>query len=446
MNSMNSDGSSSRSSNSSGSSSSNDLKPLSEDVVLAVQGVSKKFCRSLKRSLFYGLQDIGLELTGKRKASDTLRPNEFWALKDVNLTLRRGEGLGLIGVNGSGKTTLLRIISGLIKPDAGTVRVRGQVAPLIALGAGFSPVLTGRENIYANMSILGLSTQEIEERFQAVVDFAEIGEAIDAPVQTYSSGMGARLGFACAIHTDPEILLIDEVLAVGDIQFLGKCHRRLHQLREQGTAFVLVSHNPQAILSMCQDAIYLHKGQCVTTGNAEAVMAQYEADLFLGNVSKTAGVMQFPQKSRSESLGLDLVTLCFKNPAHQALEKLTTGEPAEICIQFFAHEAIATLNLRISLMKEGQTIVYLGGSNDKQVFNVSPGYHEIQVGLPQVGLAPGTYTMRVDMRKDALFVLDICESFHFTVESNGSMSKSVYYQPRTWKLLPVESRETVIRS
>ena len=427
---------------------SNGSKQLSSethsDVVLSVQGVSKKFCRSLKRSLFYGIQDIGAELTGRRKTSDTLRPNEFWALKDVNLTLRRGEGLGLIGVNGSGKTTLLRIISGLIKPDAGAVRVRGRVAPLIALGAGFSPVLTGRENIYANMSILGLSTQEIEARFQQVVDFAEIGEAIDAPVQTYSSGMGARLGFACAIHTDPEILLIDEVLAVGDIQFLGKCHRRLHQLREQGTAFVLVSHNPQAILSMCQDAIYLHKGQGVAVGNAETVMAQYEADLFLGNISKTAGVMQFPPKARSQSLGLDLVKLCFKDAAGQPLETLTTGEPAQISIQFVAHEAIATLNLRISLMKEGQTIVYLGGSNDKQVFQVSPGHHEILVGLPQVGLAPGTYTMRVDMRKDALFILDICESFHFKVESNGSMSKSVYYQPRTWRL--VASRETAIRS
>lgn len=427
------------------------LKSLSEsdtndDVVLSVQGVSKKFCRSLKRSLFYGIQDIGSELTGKRQSSDTLRPNEFWALKDVNLKLRRGEGLGLIGVNGSGKTTLLRIISGLIKPDSGSVRVRGRVAPLIALGAGFSPVLTGRENIYANMSILGLSTQEIEDRFEEVVDFAEIGDAIDAPVQTYSSGMGARLGFACAIHTDPEILLIDEVLAVGDIQFLGKCHRRLHALRKQGTAFVLVSHNPQAILSMCQDAIYLHKGKGIAVGDAETVMSQYESDLFYGNVSKTAGVMQFPKRSRSESLGLDLVRLCFQNPAGQPLEILTTGEPVQINIQFFVHEAIATLNLRISLMKEGQTVVYLGGSNDKQMFQVSPGHHELQVDLPQMGLAPGTYTMRVDMRKDALFILDICESFHFTVQSNGSMSKSIYYQPRTWKLRSVESQETAIRS
>jgi lipopolysaccharide transport system ATP-binding protein len=426
--------------------SSNGAQPLPDDVILSVQGVSKKFCRSLKRSLFYGIQDIASELSGTRRQSARLRSKEFWALKDVNLTLRRGEGLGLIGANGSGKTTLLRIISGLIKPDTGTVRVRGQVAPLIALGAGFSPVLTGRENIYANMSILGLSTQEIDARFNAVVEFAEIGEAIDAPVQSYSSGMAARLGFACAIHTNPDILLIDEVLAVGDIQFLAKCHRRLHELREQGTAFVLVSHNPQAILSMCQDAIYLRKGLVMATGETEAVMTQYEQDLFAGTVSKAAGILRFPDKAKQDSLGLDLTTLCFKNLENQVVEAPTSGEPIRFCIQFWAHEPIASVNLRVSIMKEGQTVVYFGGSNDKQIFQVAAGLHEVQIEMPYLGLAPGTYTLRVDVRKDSLFILDICESFHFVVQSNGSMSKSMYYQPRTWQLLSVQNRETMIRS
>ncbi len=183
--------------------------PSNDEVVLSVEGVSKKFCRDLKRSLFYGVQDIAGELTGVRQKSDRLRNKEFWALDNVSFELRKGEALGLVGKNGSGKSTLLRIIAGLIKPDLGTVKVTGRVAPLIALGAGFNPILTGRENIYANMSILGLSTKEIDEKFDDVVEFAEIGEAIDAPVQTYSSGMAARLGFASAIHTEPDILLIE---------------------------------------------------------------------------------------------------------------------------------------------------------------------------------------------------------------------------------------------
>lgn len=190
------------------------------DVVLSLNGVSKKFCRDFKRSLLYGMQDISQEVLAIRNdKNNNLRRQEFWALQDVSFDLHRGDALGLIGKNGSGKSTLLRIIAGLIKPDVGSVEVYGRVAPLIALGAGFNPVLTGRENIYANMSILGLKRTEIDERFEEVVEFAELANAIDSPVRSYSSGMAARLGFSCAVHTSSEILLIDEVLSVGDIRY-----------------------------------------------------------------------------------------------------------------------------------------------------------------------------------------------------------------------------------
>jgi len=408
------------------------------DVVLSVQGVSKKFCRSLKRSLFYGIQDIGAELLGLRREADTLRYNEFWALNQVNFKLRRGEAIGLIGANGSGKTTLLRIISGLIKPDQGVVYVRGKVAPLIALGAGFSPILSGKENIYANLSILGLSKRQIDQRFDQVVEFAEIGEAIEAPVYSYSSGMAARLGFACAVHTDPDILLIDEVLAVGDVKFIAKCHRRLHQLRQNGTAFVLVAHNPQAILSMCPQAVYLQKGHVVATGNAEAVMAKYEADLFLGSAARAIGILKLPPKPAAESTGLDITGVCFRSPRGELLETLTTGESVRLCIQFVAHQEFDRVNLRVSMMelaRDGMPDLYLGGSNDKQEFHVTPGTHEVQIEMPYLGLAAGNYMMRIDVRNDALFVLEIVDNFRFTVQCNGRMSKSAFYQPRRWKLL-----------
>jgi ABC-type polysaccharide/polyol phosphate transport system ATPase subunit len=220
--------------------------PTESEVVLSVEHLSKKYCRHLKRSLFYAFQDIAAELFARGRMSHVLRTGEFWALHDLSFQLRRGQALGLVGANGAGKTTLLRLISGLIRPDTGSIRIKGRVAPLIALGAGFNPILTGRENVYVNMSILGLSRQDIDDRFQDVLNFAEIGDAIDAPVRTYSSGMAARLGFACAIHTEPDILLVDEVLAVGDIKFRAKCYRQLAQLREKGTSFVLVSHAPQA--------------------------------------------------------------------------------------------------------------------------------------------------------------------------------------------------------
>ena len=167
------------------------------DTLVTVEHVSKKFCRTLKRSLWYGVRDVGSELIGQNNGHKNLRKEEFWAVRDVSLQLRRGETLGLIGHNGAGKTTLLRMLNGLIKPDEGRIKVRGRMQALIALGAGFNPVLTGRENIYVNASVLGISKAEIDRRFDQIVDFSGIEEFIDMPVQSYSSGMTVRLGVFC---------------------------------------------------------------------------------------------------------------------------------------------------------------------------------------------------------------------------------------------------------
>ncbi len=188
---------------------------MSSDVLIHVEDVSKKFCRNLRRSLWYGLQDTAADLLGRGESSASLRPEEFWAVDDVSFSLKRGECLGLVGRNGAGKTTLLKMLNGLIKPDKGRIEIRGRVGALIALGAGFNPILTGRENVYVNGAVLGLSKREISERIDEIIDFAEIGDFIEAPVQSYSSGMQVRLGFAVATAMKPDVLLLDEVLAVG---------------------------------------------------------------------------------------------------------------------------------------------------------------------------------------------------------------------------------------
>lgn len=235
------------------------------EVLVRVENVSKRFCRSLKKSLWYGLQDIGSEITG-RKYEHELRTDEFWAVKDVSFELRRGECLGLIGRNGAGKTTLLRMLNGLIKPDKGRIEIRGKVGGLIALGAGFNPILTGRENIHVNGSILGLSKAEIDSKFEEIIDFAEIGEFIDAPVQTYSSGMQVRLGFAvAAVLIKPDVLLLDEVLAVGDMGFVLKCFRKIDQLIPT-CAVMFVSHSMPQISRITTDIILLEKGRPVYQG------------------------------------------------------------------------------------------------------------------------------------------------------------------------------------
>ncbi|WP_163336847.1 ABC transporter ATP-binding protein [Desulfopila sp. IMCC35008] len=235
---------------------------MSAETLITVEGVSKKFCRNLKKSLRYGIQDLRSEILGRpHDVKGELRPDEFWAVKDVSFELKRGECLGLIGRNGAGKTTLLRMLNGLIKPDTGRITMNGRVGALIALGAGFNPILTGRENIYVNASILGLTKNHVDSKLEEIIDFAELREFIDMPVQSYSSGMNVRLGFSvAAILIQPDILFLDEVLAVGDIGFTIKCLNAIRSLT-QHSAVVFVTHNMQYVSSFCSRIMVFKRGQ-----------------------------------------------------------------------------------------------------------------------------------------------------------------------------------------
>ncbi len=203
----------------------------------------------------------------------------FYALRDVTFSINRGETTGIIGRNGSGKSTILKLIAGVMAPTTGEVRVAGRVSPLIELGAGFHPDLTGRENVHLNGSILGMSSRDIREQFDAIVDFAELREFIDTPVKRYSSGMYVRLGFAVAVHSKPEILLVDEVLSVGDAYFQEKCLAKMHEFQAKGTTIVLVSHGAALIESFCERALWIDHGALVAEGPAAAVVKAYEASV-----------------------------------------------------------------------------------------------------------------------------------------------------------------------
>ena len=410
-------------------------QPQDEELVLSVEGVSKKFCRSLKHSLFYGVQDITTDLVGLRKSSISLRPKEFWALDNVSFQLCKGEALGLVGKNGSGKSTLLRIIAGLIKPDKGKVRVKGRVAPLIALGAGFNPILTGRENIYANMSILGLSKKEIDAKFDEVVEFAEIGEAINAPVQTYSSGMAARLGFASAIHTKPDILLIDEVLAVGDMKFRTKCYRQLAKLRKQGTSFILVSHDSNTVLGVCESAIYLSHGNTVMADKTHKVMSRYEEDLFDLNSTTSLGAMFMPEKSIDNTSGIDISYLCFKDERGNIIEMPTSSLNSNFCVGVHVHKRFENVGLEVLIhdsLRENERILRLSSLSDNKSFNLLPGKHELQIRMPYLCLRPGLYTMKAYITLPSFFIFDVVEAYKFKVTESINMNQCYFYQPRDW--------------
>jgi ABC-type polysaccharide/polyol phosphate transport system ATPase subunit len=209
----------------------------------------------------------------------------FYALRDVSFDVDQGETFGIIGRNGSGKSTVLKLIAGVMAPTEGAVRVAGRICPLIELGAGFHPDLTGRENLHMNASILGMTGREIKERFDEIVEFAELAEFMDMPVKRYSSGMYIRLGFSIAVHSDPNVLLVDEVLSVGDGPFQEKCLRKMREIQARGVTIVLVSHAMGLVDQFCHSALLLHEGRVVAEGETAEVIRQYE-----GIVSSTAEV------------------------------------------------------------------------------------------------------------------------------------------------------------
>lgn len=247
---------------------------MAGEVLIKVEGVSKKFCKDLKTSLWYGVKDLVFGIKGHNSDGE-LRPKEFWAVRDINFELRRGECLGLIGHNGAGKSTLLKILNGLINPDAGTVTMRGRVGALIELGAGFNPILTGRENIYNNGAVLGFTRKEIDSKVDAIIDFAEICDFIDMPVQNYSSGMKVRLGFAVAAQMEPDILIIDEVLAVGDVGFRFKCLNAIGELMKN-SAVIFVSHSMPMIYRVCNEVMLMKAGKnMIFTSNIGLGVKEY---------------------------------------------------------------------------------------------------------------------------------------------------------------------------
>ena len=249
------------------------------DVVLTMESVSKKYRRG---EMHDSLRDLIPALAarlrggaGGRTAGGQLSNREFWALEDVSFSVHRGEAFGIIGSNGAGKSTILKLLSGIMTPTSGNIDVRGRLSALIEVGAGFHPDLTGRENVFLNGTILGMNRPEIKRKFDDIVDFAGLGDFIDTPVKRYSSGMYARLGFSVAAHVEPDVLIVDEVLSVGDYLFQQKCVDRMNDVLKGGATVVFVSHNLHAVASLCRRSLLLEKGRVVTCTYTDEVIRQY---------------------------------------------------------------------------------------------------------------------------------------------------------------------------
>ncbi|MCE9613250.1 MAG: ABC transporter ATP-binding protein [Lentisphaerae bacterium] len=375
---------------------SHDIAP---DTVLSVRSVSKKFCRNLRRSMLYGVRDLAFNLMGSRQDTMRLRREEFWALDDVSFDLRRGEFLGIVGSNGSGKSTLLRIIAGIFPPDGGEVCLRGRVGALIALGTGFHPHMTGRENIFLNGAILGMDRDYIRSRFDNIVQFADIGDFLDAPVATYSSGMRVRLGFAVAVHMAPDLMLVDEVLSVGDASFRERCYNHMLGYKNNGGTVVFISHNTVAVEQVCDRALWLEGGRLVDSGPPARLIEAYELKMLARSrmmpqegpaAGPTTGAAERIQIERAECLADD-------------------GSPRQTfdyneCLRFRVHYRVLQPSVAPSFYltikrSAGEELLSSMATRWQGIdLDPLPSQGVVECRLPAPRLAPGSYVLMVGVQ------------------------------------------------
>ena len=349
------------------------------DVIVDVSNVAIKFCRDLKKSLFYGVKDIANDLIGRSSGNDGLRSEEFWALKDISFDLKRGETLGLIGLNGSGKSTLLKILHGLIKPSKGKASIRGITGGLIELNAGMNPILTGRENIYVNASIFGVTKKNTDKIIDKVIDFSELHEFIDTPVQYYSSGMRVRLGFALATTIlKPDFLILDEVLAVGDAPFRSKCYNQVGKLAKDA-AVIFVSHNMHDIARICDKTLLLKNGQVTHFGDVESGIEKYQQNLGVDSIEDESFIkVEAPVKHVE-----------FK---WSTLE-INYGDMIDLTVEIEVQKEMYDVRLQIPIYDNQATVAgeWYSGRYATKKLNLSKGMNIVNIQLGPMYLKSGVY-------------------------------------------------------
>ncbi len=396
------------------------------ETVVRVDGLWKKYCKSLKRSAFYTLADAARGAFGLPSHADRLRKEEFWALRDINFALKRGECLGLIGPNGAGKTTLLKVLGGMIEPDRGRAEVRGRVGTLIQLGAGFHMQLTGRENIYVNGAILGMSRREIRDKLGAIVEFADIGEFIESPVKFYSSGMLVRLGFAIAIHIEPELLLIDEVLAVGDVSFRARCFERMDELRRSSCAMVFVSHAMHMVGRICEKACFLHRGCAAYLGDTDEAISRYLSAQSEVRLAEAAG----------KGVGMPYLVeeTAFQDEAGNQVTAVECGDTLRVkgrlrCVRPLG-EGFANLSIKSS---EG-LVCSECRSPKLDLSAISPGERmSVELRLPNLALMPGVYWLKFVLLGPSRVGYVANTDVPYQLRVKGRMDRAgVVHMPHSW--------------
>lgn len=426
---------------------------ISGDVVIRVAGLSKKYLigHNAVGDRYPTLREI-MSRQAKafaRTSRDLMRgmPNvagdeieEFWALKDLNLEIRRGEVVGIIGRNGAGKSTLLKVLSRITEPTDGRVEIRGRVASLLEVGTGFHPELSGRENIYLNGAVLGMTRKEIRGKFDEIVEFAEIEKFLDTPVKRYSSGMYVRLAFAVAAHLEPEILIIDEVLAVGDIEFQKKCLGKMSQVAGNGRTIVFVSHNMPSVAALCQTGVWLADGKIVAHDAAASVLQRYLAATTAMTIDHADGVLYNAAITHSNTSTRILRVEMLDGEGHMKT----------------VFDSTSSVHIRLTIaVAQGQrdlsALIYISSSDGRKLAKFESNPREVRVqgtgdsvvvacAISAVPLLPGEYSLGVGTAEYGVRILELLENVGpFTIAASeaviaraGRYPEGVIALPHEW--------------
>ncbi|MDM8527950.1 ABC transporter ATP-binding protein [Anaerolineales bacterium HSG24] len=375
-------------------------------IAIRFENVSKKFSIQRTRPRFWQDRLFGMF---KPKPADESADKSFWVLRDINFEIEQGESISFIGVNGAGKSTLLKLLTHIIRPTTGMIEINGRISALLELGTGFHPDLTGRENIYLNGAILGLKRTEIKRRMDEIIGFAELERFIDVPVRNYSSGMYVRLGFSVAIYTEPEILIVDEVLAVGDVAFQRKCMDQINALKRRGVTIILVTHAMGSVEDMCQRAVWLDKGRIRVIGEAESVVRQYVWDSYGQNPASSTVATDAtdntddtdveesnepPKRWGSGEVAIEQVQ--FLSADHQPRDYYKTGETMTLAMHYRAEKRVEKPVFGIAIHRSDGT--HVTGPNTKFAGHKIPyieGDGVVYYTVPSLSLLEGTYYVTV---------------------------------------------------
>lgn len=383
------------------------------EQAIKVEGLGKKYTIGVKK-------DGSLRGTiANLFKSKVAKGEDFWALKNMNFEVESGDIIGIIGKNGAGKSTLLKVLSKITRPTEGRIEINGRVASLLEVGTGFHPELTGRENIFLNGTILGMTRKEVVSKFEEIVDFSGVRKFIDTPVKRYSSGQYVRLAFSVAAHLEPEILIIDEVLAVGDAEFQKKCLGKMKDVAGQGRTVIFVSHNMAAVKSLCTKGIVLEHGQCAFQGNINDATAYY-----LENNSSTEQLIHTGDLSSAP--GNDSIRLLRVEAKPAEGSAITMSSEIHFNIEFYSFLDNINLDLTLELRTSDEIAVFHKGYIISENNELNPGYFSVSVKLPAKLLNAGKYTISLIFGENQRYLIyrsDEIVTFEVELETSGSNSE-----------------------